>query len=1149
MSYFCSKRIFVTLSLILLVPALLLAVQPASAQSLISGDIAGTVNDATGAAIVGASITVTNTGTGAVKTVTSGAAGDYRVSLLQPGNYTVSVSAPNFQTTQSSTAVAIGQTASVNVTLNLARGTTTVQVLGSTVPLLQPENSDISTTITEEQVQNLPNPGGDITYYINLTQGVVMNTQGGYGNSEAFGLPATSNNFTVNGAEDNDPFLNLNNSGPSNLLLGSNDVDEVNIVANAYSAQYGALGGVQENVTTRSGTNKFHGNATYWWTNSDMNGNDWFNDNSGAPQPFANANQWGAGLGGPIKKDKAFFFVNYEGLRFVTSPVDPTFLPSALYETNPAGTWASAPNADGTAEITVTNPSVLGNDGACDNNTSFLYANGAGAECAFYKQMFALYGGAPRAASAAPYTPGAAPAGTTCLATDSANNCVFATALPSGLTYQNFLDETPGNHLNENLFSARADLKISASDSAFIHFKYDHGIQPTYVDPISPVFNDQSDQPDYEGQMEETHTFTPNLVNQFILSGTWYSAYFKSDNESQELSAFPYAMYPVDGSFTPLGGIGFYFPQGRDVTQYQINDDVSWTHGKHTASFGMLFKRDDVTDADLGTFTVPAGFEIGPAEGPFSGGDLFSAGYMLEGEENFPQRLEEPLRLYNLGFYAQDQWKILPNFQITAGLRLEHNSNPVCVLDCFGYLPNDYNNTTAGLDTAYNNVIKTGIGTAFNSYQKYTLDPRVGFTFSPPGHDHTVVRGGFGLFTDVFPATIADSMLDNPPLNPQFINIGSLDDPSQPGNFISALANTDAAFKSGFSSGGSFNSISATDSSFTAPNLLTPAKSIQYPTYEEWSLQWQQQIGRHDSFQVGYVGNHGYHEPIENNGVNMYGFGGAPASPALPAFAVVTEVESAASSSYNGLIATVKHESKYATALVNYAWSHALDEISNGGILPFGGNGINPIDPFNLALQNYGNADYDIRSNLNGSYIVHVPYVGGPKLLTDQWQLGGTLFWHTGFPFSVTDSAVSGALGGQNYGGTVLAVPASANIPHHCGKSSTTTSCFSATDFSDPTGFGGQHRNQFFGPGYFNTDFNVMKGFKMPGTEASLLQVGVQAYNVLNHPNFGNPVFDFSNPSFGFIQNTVSPPTSVFGAFLGGDSSPRVLQLKAKFNF
>jgi hypothetical protein len=1153
-------------------PLLLTVPQQAMAQSLISGDIAGTITDSSGAAIPGATVTVTNTGTGLVKTVTTGSAGDYKVGLLQPGPYKVNVAAPNFQTTEESTSVAVGQTATVSVALNVAKGSTTVQVLGTTVPLLQTENSDISTTITQEQVQNLPNPGGDITFYINLTAGAVMNTQMHYGNSSAFGLPATSNNFTVNGAEDNDPFLNLNNSGPSNLLLGSNDVGEVNIVANAYSSQYGALGGVQENITTRSGTNQFHGDAVYYWANSDLEANDWFNDNTGAPKPYANANQWGLAGGGPIVKDKTFFFANYEGLRFVTSPVDATFLPSATYQMNPAGTYGTQ-TVSGKSALVITNPSVLGNDGNCDNDSSFLYYNGNGSECNFYKKMFALYNGAPRAASATGFgstgsgncsptaTLAKQPSG--CQDLNSGTDTVF-TDFPASQFYSNYLQEGPKNHLAEVLATGRLDQKFGPNDSGFIHFKYDHGVQPTYVDPINTVFNAQSDQPDYEGQMEETHTFTPNLVNQFILSGTWYSALFLSDNTANALAAFPYELEFVDGSFSNLANSELAWPEGRDVTQYQINDDVSWTHGKHTVSAGMLFKRDDVTDADLGVLTnFPLGAEYGASEGAFGANDLYSAGLMLEGVENFPQHLKVPIRTYNLGFYGQDQWKLSPNLEMTAGVRVEHSSNPVCVINCFAYLNGSYNQVTDTADTAYNSVLVSGKRNAFTNLQKITIDPRVGFTYSVPAHSHTVIRGGFGLFTDVFPATIADSLLNNAPLNPEFVNLFSKDDPSQSGNFLTALSATNAAFVSGYASGGSATSITAANSNFTVPNLFNPDANIHYPTYEEWSLQWEQQLGNHTSFTVGYVGNHGYHEPVEDNGVNMFGIPGAPAAPRLPEFAEVTEVQSVASSNYNGLLTGVKHESKYITAIINYSWSHALDEISNGGILPFGFNAINPVNPFNLAQYNYGNADYDIRQNMNGNYLIHVPYWGGPKLLTDNWQVGGTVFWHSGFPFSVTDAAQAGGLESNNDFGPIYA-DIVGNPSHSCGKSATTTSCLgpvigstnaagqNISNFAAITGFGDpglQTRNQFRGPHYFNTDLSVLKGFKIPGMESGMLQLGAQAYNVLNHTNFAQPTFDASNPAFGLIQSDVSTPTSVFGAFLGADADPRILQLKGKFIF
>jgi hypothetical protein len=221
-----------------------------------------------------------------------------------------------------------------------------------------------------------------------------------------------------------------------------------------------------------------------------------------------------------------------------------------------------------------------------------------------------------------------------------------------------------------------------------------------------------------------------------------------------------------------------------------------------------------------------------------------------------------------------------------------------------------------------------------------------------------------------------------------------------------------------------------------------------------------------------------------------------------------------------------------------FTWSHALDEISNGGFLPFGFDSAfnaspTTINPFNLKMQNYGNADYDIRNSLNGDYLINLPYFGGPHALADNWILGGTVFWHGGFPFSVFDGTVSGGLE-PNYGGEVLAQIADSSAPHHCNinKASPTSSCFGSTAtanspyFADPTGFGGQRRNQFTGPGYFNTDFTAQKGFKVPGLESGLFQIGVQAYNVLNHPNFLNPDTNFSDgPGFGVITATASAPT------------------------
>jgi hypothetical protein len=230
------------------------------AQSTTTGDIAGVVTDATGAVVPNAKIVVTNNETGFTQTLTSSSNGGYRAALLKPGVYKITISANGFETSSNTMIVAIGQIASGDTHLTVGSSNVTVEV-SSEATLLHTENADISTSISQAQVQNLPNPGNDLTFVAQVSPGAVMNNAGGDGNFSVFGLPATSNTFTLNGSYENDPFLNLSSSGATNLLLGNNEVSEVNISSNAYSANFGGLGGAQVNEITLSGTNKFHGNA------------------------------------------------------------------------------------------------------------------------------------------------------------------------------------------------------------------------------------------------------------------------------------------------------------------------------------------------------------------------------------------------------------------------------------------------------------------------------------------------------------------------------------------------------------------------------------------------------------------------------------------------------------------------------------------------------------------------------------------------------------------------------------------------------------------------------------------------------------------------------------------------------------------------
>jgi len=215
------------------------------AQSIISGDVTGSVTDPTGAEVPNASVTLTNTNTNTTEKTTTNGSGAYRFAFVQPGTYKISVSANGFQAQdRPGLAVSAGAPTTVNVQLALASATQTVDVVeGSSA--IQTDNADVSTTFSREQIEDLPNPGGDITYFAQTAPGVVMNTQAGYGNFVADGMPATSNLFTINGQNYNDPFFGINNSGASNLLLGSNDIQEANVINSPYSAQYGQYAGSQ----------------------------------------------------------------------------------------------------------------------------------------------------------------------------------------------------------------------------------------------------------------------------------------------------------------------------------------------------------------------------------------------------------------------------------------------------------------------------------------------------------------------------------------------------------------------------------------------------------------------------------------------------------------------------------------------------------------------------------------------------------------------------------------------------------------------------------------------------------------------------------------------------------------------------------------
>jgi hypothetical protein len=1125
-----------------------------AAQTSTTGDITGVVTDPSGSVVPDAAVTLKDQTKGATQESKTSAQGTYRFYLLTPGPYTVSVTASGFQTVTRTVDVAVGQVAALPISLTLGASTSSVTVTEA-APLLQTDNGDTATTLSEQQISQVPNPGNDLTYIAQLAPGTVMNTTGGMGNVEAFGLPATSNLFTMNGMDDNDPFLNLNNSGATNLLLGSNEIQEADVVTNGFSGAYGSFGGMNVNYVTKSGGNAFHGNAVYYWTGRAMDANDWFNKAEGFDRPFNNANQWAASIGGPIKKDKLFFFLNTEGLRVLIPVPSVVTVPSTAFE-----------------QATVANLTSLG----LTNSIPYYCQNlagicpGVGPVPGSGAGIFNLYNAIPNYASATPVT--SQPCG--------GGQAGVGNAIPLANCINQVL-ETPINFAPEWQLAGRMDWNVGVNDRAFVRVQYDHGVQPSVTDPINPLFNITSDQPEWQSQINETHTFSPSLVNQLIIAGTWYSSVFKSPDQAAALAAFPSDLVFGDSSLTPIGGsLGFVFPQGRNVTQIQVGDDVSKTLGNHTLKFGFKFHRNWVSDRDGSFFTVAE-------QVPLSLTDFFNGGTGAEQIQAFSQVQNIPIRINNLGFYLQDEWRIKTNFTITAALRLEHNSNPVCATDCFATFAGGYNQALANVGDAYNSLIQTGRSQALYSLQGVVWQPRVSFAWQPFGaaasgaRSNFVVRGGFGIFNDIFPGQIADNMSENPPLYNQFVVAGDSVggsctggylSPNQPGNLYDCQTAANAAFQTAFTGGS--NTVAA------APNIVTALHNIDQPQYQKWNLEIQKGFGPNTVLAVSYNGNHGIHEPIVNTGLNAFGFGSLPASAPQPQFAEITLVEAAGISNYNGLTATFQRRfGSKGTLQVNYTWSHALDEVSNGGFNSFSGQVLTPQDPYNLR-NNYGPSDYDVRHNLNANYVWQVPIrraLGGHGWapLVDGWQVSGTVFYRTGLPYTITDSAISNALAGNNYFGVVRPDALVGGLPMGCNPrasaftNGTIVPCYTASiggttqatacnvvtpgDFPIPgcenaLGMAGT-RNKYRGPQYVNTDFTIFKNTAIPHWERGKLGIGFQFFNLFNHPNFAFPISDISSSQFGQTTALVSPPTSILGSFLGGDASPRLIQVKANITF
>jgi len=1125
--------------------------------------IVGTVIDPAGGAVAGAAVTVAGAETGSKRTSVTDADGRFNFPQLKPGPYLVEAGAPGFMPqTSESIYAGLGQTQTVNFTLRVAaaKGTVTVTAEG---PLANPQNPNTSTTLSAPALENLPNPGGDLTYPLQFAAGALINTAGsgndfvgsanGYGNVQFNGLPALSNGYIVDGLETNDPLTNLNSGLSTNLVLGLNSIAEVTVNTLSYTVDQGRYGASQVNYVTKSGTNRWHGNLYELWNGSRFNASDFFtNATPGNHKPRSTVNHFGGSLGGPILHDKLFFFLDSEWVRIALPIVSATTVPTPalqkyVLQQLPLG---------GTDSVT----------GSTYQPSPQLVP--------FYQKMFSLYrstAGTPLAILGCPF---------------NADGSTAPGYPPNGDGCANRQSISHSSDDHEQVQTGRIDYNLDDRNITWYRFQTDTGVQAAYTDPINPVFDSVSPQPLYSFAAGYTHVFSAKLVNYFNPGFSWYESLFGPADFQKTLSEFPIVLQGsgANAPFTTIGGLDNTWVQGRRAARLFINDNLAWSLGGHELRLGTNTRIFRLNDYDFGEGTVPL---VTYTDLP-----QFIYGVASTASKTFPLANSQPFNFLNLDLYAQDTWKVSSKLTWTFGIRSTDNSDPVNPHGAVARLAGSFAAISHDVNQPLNAAIRTGAGTIFDSTPLAILQPRTALAWQVT--PRTVLRSGFGLFSDLLPGSVVDLVGANPPYSRTFQGgiLGTVGGtavaPGVAGSAVDAAVAADQVFMNGFQTGTlSCASSRSNPNACLAPVAITavPDGKLRAPYFMEWSFGLEHQVGSTTNLRAQYVGTRAVNQPYTTQ-VNGYQtvclgcFAPFPyGTPADPRFGAVTQLETGANSHYNGLQTTLEKRLAHGLEVqANYTFSRCIDTVSNGGFLAFSAGGILSPIPGNLQ-RDRGPCDYDVRHNLTASYVYELPIkLRGPLgAALNGWQVSGSFFWHSGLPFSVAGAPYSAngngivAGSGAQFASLVPGAPLYRQDPipgvtqpgtiqwlnpdAFVSAVDPSTGACAGGDTPGNCQFGNLGRNALRGPDFTWSDFYITRWLAL--TDRVKLRIDGQFFNLLNHPNFGLPVLGYAGipgkpvtqTGFGALTYTTSPPTGLLGVGLGGDSSPRMIAFQARLEF